>query len=126
MMQNVPYRAGAHISEWVEIGANQQVLDWIENGIRLPFSEYPPSFEICNRRFNSEQYNFISAEIRELVAKGVIRQVNYSPICISPVSCVPKKGNKLRLITDLRRLNKYCLPPKFSAENNYYKCGRLY
>ena len=68
------------------ICANQQALDWLENGVRLPVNECPPSFEIANRQFSSKPYKFISAEIRELVATVVIRQVNYGPTCVSPVS----------------------------------------
>ena len=53
----------------------------------------------------------------ELVAKGVIRQVNYRSKCVSPVLCLPKKGNKLRLLTHVRKFNEYCLSQKFSAES---------
>jgi hypothetical protein len=116
-MYRVPNRLGLCIEKWVAIGANESVLQWIQEGVSIPFMQLPEPFELHNRQFHSRQFSFISAEIRELVGKGVLRPVQFKPTCVSPISCVPKQGGKLRLITDLRLLNSYCYPQKFSSEN---------
>lgn len=117
IVNNMPHRLKSHLQNWVDIDANEQVLEWIDNGVKLPLTNIPAPFELHNRSFSSKQYSFIDAEIKELVAKGVLCEVSYKPHCVSPVSCVPKKGGKLRLITDLRCLNSYIEAPKFSSEN---------
>jgi len=43
--------------------------------------------------------------------------VSEKPYCLSPIKCVPKKNNKLRLVTDLRQLNSSLSPPKFKYED---------
>lgn len=43
---------------------------------------------------------------------------------MSPIGCVPKRNNKFRLITDLRKLNAYCDVPGYRNEDmplNYFE-----
>lgn len=59
-----------------------------------------------------------------MVRSGAFRKVNFIPICVSPVGCVKKKGNKWRLITDLRHLNQCVEAPEFQYEDiNIVKPG---
>ena len=46
-----------------------------------------------------------------------LKKCDFIPNFVSPIGCVPKKGGKLRMIVDLRQLNKYCEIPKFSQED---------
>lgn len=106
-----------HRSHWKNISAPNEVIDWIENGVHIPFVNVPDSFCLDNRHFTPVQTNFIRDEISELLCSGAIKEVFYPPKCISPISCVPKKGGKYRLIVDLRLINQSCDPPKFQYED---------
>ncbi len=107
-----------NLSKWREIGASETVINWIANGVLLPFSSTgpPPSFEFSNRKLNKEQVRFVDCELKKLVNSGVIKKCVQKPH-ISPINVVPKKGiNKWRLIIDLRVLNSFITPPKFTNE----------
>ena len=87
IMYSVPNRLSSAIDTWIDIGANEQVLDWISHGVKLPFIDVPNQFIIQNRNFSSKHYYFIDAEVREMVQKGVLRPVQNRPTCVSPISC---------------------------------------
>lgn len=90
-----------HLNVWRDIGANEQVLDWIEHGVKLSFLFTPNTYIFPNRIDSDKQCHFVDSEIESLLQSGAISTVDYQPHCVSALSCVPKKGNKLRLITDL-------------------------
>lgn len=104
------------VNNWVKIGAPEAVCSWIKNGIQLPFVDTPVAFDIPNHKFDKVHEKFISCKIKELQRCGAIKQVYTKPWCISPLGCVPKKVDGLRLIHDLRLLNRYIEPPKFVNE----------
>ena len=60
---------------------------------------------------------FVSNELKMLIASGVISETKDCPTCVSSVGVVPKHNGKLRLIVDPRRLNNHCSPPKFRYED---------
>ena len=105
------------LSQWIEIGASQTVLNWISGGIPVVFVDSPPSFELPNHPLTTRQTEFIDSEIKDLLASGAIVRSVLKPKCLSPLGVVPKKRNKLRLITDLRKLNLACDVPKFRYED---------
>lgn len=105
------------ISAWRDIGAPETVLRWISDGVELPFSAEPEPFEISNRPLSFEYKQFVDSEISKLVLSGVIEHVQQRPHCVSPLGVIPKKNGKLRLITDLRELNKSCEPDSFKNED---------
>ena len=106
------------ISEWTQLGASQTVITWITKGIPIVFnSDTPPAFELRNHSLTAAQVKFIDSEIAELLhCKAIARSV-HKPACVSPLGVVPKKRNRLRLILDLRQLNRYCLVQKFQYED---------
>ena len=59
---------------------------------------------------------FIKQEIDSLLKSKCIVRSNFEekPHCISGISVVPKKSGDFRLILDLRKVNAFCEPPKFS------------
>ena len=74
--------------------------------------------------------SFITEEVNILSKRGYISKAPGRPFCVSPISCVPKKGGKLRLITDLRILNGHCsdlnllawlLEPQLSRSRAYLR-----
>ncbi len=105
------------IHEWEEIGAPKTVLSWIKDGVRIPFREKPVSFEYDNKSLSKQQVDFIDSELHNLLSIGAISKSDSKPHCVSPISCVPKKNGKFRLIVDLRNVNSFCSVPSFSNEN---------
>jgi len=59
----------------------------------------------------------VDSEINSLLHNSAIEKVSNKPHCVSLLGVVPKKGNKLRLVCDLRELNNSCIAPKFVYEN---------
>ena len=120
--KNKNYKAAGvanHLDAWIEIGAPPVVLNWIREGVKIPFVEKPTNFCIPNRKFSFEQGVFIATKIKSLLDAGAIEKCSpqQPPKCVSPLNCVPKKGGKLRLISDLRKINNLCTVPKFCYED---------
>ncbi|GAQ78090.1 reverse transcriptase [Klebsormidium nitens] len=61
--------------------------------------------------------DFVTDAIRTLKATGTILPVDLPPFLVSPLGVVPKAEDKLRLILDLRFLNKFLQVPKFKYES---------
>lgn len=101
---------------WQRINANSLIYDWITNGVRLPFLNIPQEFEITNKKFTVRESTFITEEIQRLQETGAIVECSVKPLCISPIIVVPKKHDKLRLVTDLRCVNEYLSCPYFRNE----------
>ena len=77
---------------WVKIETNQQVLQWIKEGVPLPFqAQFEPFFE-PNHWLNGGQNNFICNEIKLLLNTGAIEICTSLPYCVNPLGCVPKKS----------------------------------
>ena len=104
-------------NNWLNIGASDTVLSWVNHGVPLSFDTVPVPFEIQNRRLSHVQSAFVSSELDRLETSGVIERCLVKPQWCSPISCVPKKGGKHRLIIDLRFLNSHCSVPKFNNED---------
>lgn len=114
-----------HISFWRDINASSEIIDWIENGVKLKFASPPPQFEYRNHQLNPKESAFIDKEISDLLLKGAISQVDQAPHCVSPIGCVPKKGNKFRLIIDLRAINKHVKCPYYKNEGIETVCDYI-
>lgn len=102
---------------WTQINAPEVVLNWLNQGVKIPFVKDPESFHLPNRQLGFAKNQFIAEELEKLVCSGAIREVKNPPTCISPIGCVPKKGGKYRLIVDLRVINSICCVPKFQYED---------
>lgn len=119
----MPGRFRDRVEFWKALGASPVVLDWIEHGFMAWFKfpcrgwrkkNQPSCFE------PQAHFDFISDSMKSLVARGVVGLWDSSlgpPKVISPLKVVPKKGNKLRLILDLSRLNEYLVFPKFKYDH---------
>ena len=55
------------IAHWNKIGASDIVIQWILEGVRLPFHEVPERFELQNHNLSSAQQDFIRTEIQRLI-----------------------------------------------------------
>lgn len=105
-----------HFDYWKEITTNTVVLDWIENGVQLPFAQQPQPFHFQNSHFSNKEKQFVSKEIEELLLTGCIEECHFTPEYISPIRTVPKKDS-FRLVLDLSHLNSFCSVPSFVYED---------
>jgi len=94
-----------NISKWHDIQANDQVLNWISEGVKFELIEDICDFELGNQKFSVREIIFLQSEIQCLLLLGLIDKCDQKPKCVSPINCVPKKNGKYRLVTDLRQVN---------------------
>jgi hypothetical protein len=102
--------------KWEEQVKNPVILQWVKDGANIPFSRLPPPSRSRNRPMTREQEIFVSTEIQKLLQTGKIKETS-SATCISPIGVVPKKNGKMRMIVDMREINKYINSPKFTMED---------
>ena len=102
---------------WQKITDNPVILDWVQNGIQIPFLSKPEPFELDNPKLDKVSFRFLCQEISRLEKRGIVSNWgSVRPHCVSPIKCVPKKGGKFRLIHDLRRVNSHVEENKFTNE----------
>ena len=94
------------------------VLDWVENGVPLHW-EHPdvvaPPCTLPNHPGAHTHSEFVNDAVEKLFKAGAVRVCTTRPRCVHPLNVVPKKNGKLRLILDLREVNKFLkyIPFKF-------------
>lgn len=64
-----------------------------------------------------EHEAFLDAQIEEMLRHGAIDRVYRRPRVVNPLGVVPKPNGKLRMILDMRRVNKFLRPQKFRMES---------
>ena len=103
-------RLKAAISEWERMGASKFVLSVLENGYSLPFVCLPNRKILVNHSSCKSHAEFVNEAVSELVSSSAVTEVNEEEVSFSsPLGVV--EGKKLRLILDLRVVNK-CLSLK--------------
>ena len=126
MTGNDPYmrhRLRTKVEVWERLGACAMVLGWVTRGYDLWFNTPCPPMRTSNQPSCFEpraQFEFVDNSIKELLARGVIGKWDPewgSPMVISPLKVVDKKGNKFRLILDLSKLNRHLRFPKFKYDS---------
>ncbi len=107
-----------HAQEWINIGASHTVVNWILEGAPLHLHSAPSPCDFSNRVFGVKEKAFVTCEINELLRKDCIREVTKrdDAVCVLPLSVIPKKGNKFRLVLDCRHVNTFIHCPSFKNE----------
>lgn len=114
-------RLKEHVDFWRSIGASQFVIKIITEGYYLPFVSQPPIYHACNHRSALSHAEFVSAAVKDLMACGsAIRMNKEDLVMCSPLGVV--EGRKLRLILDLRELNKHIDSPRFKYDDIKVAC----
>ncbi|KAM4692000.1 uncharacterized protein WCC33_016822 [Rhinophrynus dorsalis] len=110
ILEKVEGRLSRFFHQWCGLTSDQWVLQTVR-GYHIEFyappvqRTKPPPF-----RFSEEDALLVDAEIKELVKKGAVRLVSGSaPGFVSNIFLVGKKDAGLRLVINLRSLNKYIL-----------------
>ena len=95
--------------------ASSFVLNVLNNGYIIPF-HYPPT-KFCAKNNASALRNkqFVTDEIEKLSNKGFVAEKFREPFCCNPLT-VAEKG-KLRLVLDLRHVNKFINEKHFRYED---------
>ena len=107
-----------HAAYWRSVCTSTLVLSGIVSGVQLFWKHAPPPVHaVQNHKSALEQHKFIDAKIAHTHAAGCIRVSHTKPIVVLPLSVVPKKNGKLRLILDLSWLNQYLVIPSFTYES---------
>ena len=100
-------RLAKNIEFWRNIGANDYVLNLIEFGYKLPMSTVPPKSRLKNNKSALAHVDFVTKAINDLVLSGAVKEVSQVPHVVNPLTVAKNKGNKLRLVLDLRFVNPY-------------------
>ena len=95
--------------------ASQFVMAVIIHGYSLPFIQHCPSFYAKNNASSRRNYDFVTEAIEDLLATNCIVEMETRPHCCNPLTV--SEGEKLRLVLDLRHVNKYLETRSFRYEN---------
>jgi len=110
-------RLKRQLSFWVEtLQAPAPVIDWIQNGYRLPLQFLPTPFEQPNHKSALEHHKFVTESIQELVSNRCVQEVSEKPFICSP-SVVSNQEGKCRLVLNLRHLNQFLRKVHFKYED---------
>ena len=83
----------SHFDAWVNIGANDTVLDWIRHGVPIPFSCQPVRHFQDNNGLSPSDVHFINQEVGALEHSGAIQRCTPDQVvCVSPLECVARKN----------------------------------
>uniref|UniRef100_A0A7M5WT73 Reverse transcriptase domain-containing protein n=1 Tax=Clytia hemisphaerica TaxID=252671 RepID=A0A7M5WT73_9CNID len=99
-----------------ELKASNFALGIVREGYKIPFESEPPPFFAKNNASSLKNREFVKDSIEKLLENGCIEKVTEPPYCINPLT-VAERNSKLRLVLDLRHVNKHIQPNKFSYEN---------
>ena len=103
---------------WSEVlKAPPPVIDWIQNGYRLPLQYVPTPFEQGNHKSAMDHLDFVSESVRELLNNRCVREVQSRPVVCSPLSVVSNHERKYRLVLNLRHLNQFLRKDHFKYED---------
>jgi len=90
----------------------QNVVDF---GYFIPFTSPPPAFAAKNNASSLRHSDFVEKAISTLLENSCIVELNSVPYCCNPLTVAERP--KLRLVIDLRHVNKYVIKNKFRYED---------
>lgn len=104
---HVKGRLRKRVAVWEQLGANEFVLDTIKNGYKLPFLHIPRESYKINNKTATENPDFVSDTINNLIDSGSVVEVPFKPTIVNPLSVAFNSSGKPRLILDLRLVNEH-------------------
>ncbi|XP_066927319.1 uncharacterized protein [Clytia hemisphaerica] len=99
-----------------DLKASKFALGVVREGYKIPFESNPPPFYAKNNASSLKNDHFVKDSIKKLLEDSCIEKVSEPPYCINPLT-VAERNSKLRLVLDLRHVNKFIKPNKFKYEN---------
>lgn len=96
-----------HINQWQKLTSDRRILN-IVKGDSIDFESSPPVKHFSkNAKFSMEEDKFIKSEITKLLNKRVIVETHHETNeYVSPIFTVRKSDGGIRLILNLKSLNK--------------------
>ena len=91
------------------------MLNVISHGYTLPLNTQPPPFFAKNNSSSLRNRDFVESEILSYLEKSYIQEINSASYCCNPLTVA--EGKKLRLVLDLRHVNKFLNVQKFRYED---------
>ena len=88
----VPGRLKGHHEVYKEIGADDYIVELIENGYKLVFDEVPPKSYTRNNKSALMKNTFVYDELMRLEKLGCIKRVSSQPHEVLPLSVVYSKS----------------------------------
>ena len=88
----VPGRLKGHHEVYKEIGADDYIVELIENGYKLVFDEVPPKSYTRNNKSALMKNTFVYDESMRLEKLGCIKRVSSQPHVVLPLSVVYSKS----------------------------------
>ena len=114
---NVKGRLKERLDFWKKIGAGNWVIKILSQGYALPFTSEPQPAIFRNNLSALDNTDFVTKEILDLLHSGRVRDVDFSEVHTLNSLSEADNGEKLRLILDLRYINKFLQVPKLKCEN---------
>ena len=115
---DVQGRLKTAITFWVDIlHVSSPVLDWVQEGYKLPLITLPPTSCQPNHKSAIDNEQFVTEALAELLAHRCIKEVYAKPYICSPLSVVTNDGGKKRLVINLKFLNQYLWKEHFKYED---------
>ena len=109
-------RLERRLNFWKDIGANDFILDIIENGYKLPLIQTPEPAVFKNNKSALANPDFVTEAIQELVSTFRVLEIPFRPKVVNPLSAASNKG-KNRRILDLRYVNLHLWKEKTKFED---------
>ncbi|CAB4045411.1 Hypothetical predicted protein [Paramuricea clavata] len=114
------FKAGnlaAYVKEWQALTSDPEIME-ILTGQRIEFSKIPvQSKTLMNVKFTETQTKLVDHEIGKLLNKGVIVSCTREEgDFVSPIFTRPKMDGTLRMILNLKSLNKFITYYHFKME----------
>ena len=100
-------RLKERISFWKNIGANNFVLEIIEQGYKIPFYSMPERICLKNNVSAINEAEFVTEAIKDLLIRNLIVKCDFEPYAVNPLTVSVQSNGKKRLILDLREVNKH-------------------
>ena len=79
-------RLRGHLAKWLEIQADDYILDIIRNGYRIPFKSIPDRVCLNNNKSARDNVTIVCSEIQKLVDKGCVTEVSSIPFVDNPLT----------------------------------------
>ena len=112
---DVQGRLKQHIPFWSK--APTPVVDWIQNGYRLPLQFMPTPFEQGNHKSTWDHIDFVMESVQELLNNRCVQEVKTKPVVCSPLSVVSNHEGKCKLVLKVRHLNQFLRKDHFNYED---------
>ena len=108
---------------WESIGSSNWVIKVIRDGYYLPFVGQPAPKFFNNHASCRKHSEFVTSEVHKLLSTHALIEVPESQVTVcSPLGVVENSAGKLRLILDLRYVNKHLRVVKFKYEDIRTAC----